>query len=74
MLPHLVLPNISGACFRDKSMFIACTFEYEKDGFGGKDGAGDSGEDPSSAPEVDIEDVPDITRGDAKFIITWMWC
>ena len=47
-------------------MWGVCTFEYEKDGLGGKDGAGDSGEEPSSAPEVDIEDVPDITRGDPK--------
>ena len=65
----MLLPNISGVCLRDESMFIACTFEYEKDGFGGNDGAGDSGEDPSSAPEVDIEDVPDITLGDPKFAI-----
>jgi hypothetical protein len=53
------LPNISVDCLRDKSRFFELIFEYENDGLGGNEGAGDSGEDPSSAPDVDIEDVPE---------------
>ena len=51
-----------GEFFRLESIFLELAFAKENDGFGGNEGTGDSGEDPSSAPDVDNEDVPDANE------------
>ena len=52
-----LLPSISVDCLWGDSLVFKLTLEYENAGLGGNDGAGDSGDDPSSAPEIEREDV-----------------
>ena len=52
-----ILPSISVDCLCGNSFVFKLTLEYENAGLGGNDGTGDSGDDPSSAPEIEREDV-----------------